>query len=146
MKKFSYIRSLFMDIKTQNKMYNLLSEKVSTPEELEALRQYRREAIHNIRKSIRSYYNRTEDQLQDSLLTGSRRRVCNGYDLHNAFTEYWIDTTPDMTDEDALSICKDEIVEIHSPYDCTGQLFTSHIRYARTPVGYAFIHVLHRDL
>jgi len=145
-KQFSYIRSLFEDLAFQQDLYRNYSRKPMTQAEHDAIRDLHEDRIHKIRYKIRQYYADRTDQLQQSMLTGARRQISNGDDLCDAFTEYWIVPDPYLDDNDARQICEDEIIEFYSPYDCTGKLFTSRIRFARVPVGYAFVHVLHRDL
>ena len=143
----NHIRSLFNEISYQRSFTArfLREHDTLTQAEQNAILQIRDEQIRRIRRNISRFYANREDPLRESMLTGARRRISNGDDMCNAFTEYWIDTDTSRTDDEAREICRDERIDFSSPDDCTGHLFTSCISFNRTPCGIAFVHVLHYD-
>ena len=140
-----HIRSLFTNLEYHHNLLKIYLPKAKTTEERNHMIDLYNEWVRTDRKQIHDFYEHHTDPLKDSLLTGARRRVSNGDDMCNAYTEFWIDPDTSMSDEDAREICEDERIDFSSPYDCTGYLFTSRISYNRTPAGVAFVHVLHYD-
>lgn len=51
-----------------------------------------------------------------------------------------------FTDAEIDSIIQDQIITIHSAFDCTGKTFTQYIHWKRTPVGIAVVHALGLDV
>lgn len=54
--------------------------------------------------------------------------------------EYCIIIDAEFTDEQLDEFIEEEWIHIHSPYDCTGKVFTSSITVTRMPCGILFIH------
>lgn len=57
----------------------------------------------------------------------------------DSWKKYAIFADNGYSDEDIEEILKDEWVEIHSPYDCTGKPFTHYVHWKRCPAGIAVV-------
>lgn len=84
-----------------------------------------------------------KDPLEKSLLSGVVRERWdeNGETL----TEYRI-YKGDFSPHEISELVDSEWESIHSPYDCTGRLFTENIHARQTPVGLVFIHRMGVDV
>lgn len=85
-------------------------------------------------------YNRKERKpilsLQDDTRLYQREDECD------VWTEYGFFNVEDMTDEEIQEAIDEMRIEINSPYDCTGKVFTMWISWHKNPCG--LLSVIHR--
>ena len=61
-------------------------------------------------------------------------------DDNESITDYVIVWGDGLTDEDMADVERELRLDICSPYDCTGRLFTAYFTWKRLPCGMAMIH------
>lgn len=73
---------------------------------------------------------------------------CDDNEYGDSFREYgFIKGSENWSDEDIKYWIDSEWIDIRSPYDCTGKIFTAYIGYHRNPNGIiSFIHCKSLDI
>ena len=100
----------------------------------------RNDHLVHLKREIRFARNRmSNNRYAVSARFPYRHRFINDND-DGSVSEYWYEPDEGETDEELNEYIDSMTMEVHSPYDCSGQRFTWDINWKRTPYGIRFIH------
>ena len=88
------------------------------------------------KRRMRKYASEIHDRFH-SPMTQTLRTACSNDD---SLVKYGIIPETDWTDDEILEFVDNVWVHNHSPYDCTGKLYTSSVHVSRISIGLAYVH------